>query len=258
LRKTNCWVPGISSKVRLSAGEPMKIRSRFLASSSENNAPALDSHLAVEEGEDAVELMNREYPSHAGVVIESHAAGIGGGVEIVHVGIRMSHKASITEDDPGLLWGSDETIPKNLINGRDRLTGGGLGPSALRQQDAACDQRTRQQHGKDQNYDRPGRGPGAGLLLLLFLFSAFRCEGRAGLLEAAFRSMQVEGERVGAFGEFNQDGIVGPLVSVALGQLHAKASSLNADRGVALGIGSRRTAQNLSSFGWRSAFSAAI
>ena len=95
---------------------------------------ALHSDLAVEESEDAVELMNGEHFSHACVVVENHAARIRSGVEVVHIGIRMPNEAGIAEDDPRLLRRSDETIPKNLIRGRDGWTGSGLGTHALRKQ----------------------------------------------------------------------------------------------------------------------------
>ena len=50
----------------------------------------------------------------------------------------------------------------------------------------------------------------------------------------------MERERVRTLGEFDDDGIVGTFLRVILGQLHTQASRLHPDRGITLGIESRR------------------
>ena len=57
---------------------------------------------------------------------------------------------------------------------------------------------------------------------------------------------QVERERVGSLGDFDDDEVVGALVRVILRELNSQASGLHADRGIALRIESRGAAQNFS------------
>jgi len=66
-------------------------------------------------------------------------------------------------------------------------------------------------------------------------------------LNSRFGCAQVEQESIGAFRNLNDDGIVRSLVRIVLGKFHPQASSLDAHRGVALGIESDRTPKNLGS-----------
>jgi len=56
----------------------------------------------------------------------------------------------------------------------------------------------------------------------------------------------MKGERVGALGNFDHDGIVGALLRVVLGELDAEASGLDADGGIALRIETNGAAENFS------------
>jgi len=56
-RKKNSFVLGISRSVRFSPGEPMKIKSLFFASSSENKAAALDAQRLMQRREHQVEAV---------------------------------------------------------------------------------------------------------------------------------------------------------------------------------------------------------
>src|SRR5450631_814779 len=77
-----------------------------------------------------------------------------------------------------------------------------------------------------------------------FFAAGFEGESRAGG-KPDLRRAQVEREGVRSLRDFDDEGIVGPLMGVVLGELDPQASGLHTDRGVTLGVKPNGAPQNL-------------
>ena len=107
--------------MRFSEGDPTKIRSLFLASSSENSAPRFTRSWRLNRLKHVVKLVDGQDFSHAGVVIKDESPRIGRGIEIPHAGFGPSDKTSVAEDHPRLLRARHEAIPKKSDMQQERI-----------------------------------------------------------------------------------------------------------------------------------------
>src|SRR5258705_9457053 len=74
---------------------------------------ALEANLLMKFSENIIEGVLRQHFSDSGVVIQDRCAGIPGTVVVSHANERQAYEGRVAEDDPGLLWPSENTSPVN-------------------------------------------------------------------------------------------------------------------------------------------------
>ena len=79
-------------------------------------ASALDPYLTVQLGKNLVKVVNREYFSHAGVMVENRLPRIACRIEVAQAGLRASDKCPVAEDHPWGVGSGAKGMPEHTKN----------------------------------------------------------------------------------------------------------------------------------------------